>query len=143
MYVMKQNIYLLDIPSIFYNMIELGFVELWHWLLGVQSQEGWVTGVDEEAGEVRGVVEAEDEDVDDEERELGGGVDGGDEGEEDVEGEGEQEHPGDHLLGVEGQLQPVHPPPLPELLARAGGWSLARPRHPHTVQPADIWKHES
>ena len=91
---------------------------------------------------MRGVVEAEDEDVDDEERELGGGVDGGDEGEEDVEGEGEQEHPGDHLLGVEGQLQPVHPPPLPKLLARAGGCSLARTRHPHTVLPADIWKHE-
>ena len=32
---MKQNVYLLDIPSIFYNMVELGFVELRHWLLGV------------------------------------------------------------------------------------------------------------
>ena len=91
---------------------------------------------------MRGVVEAEDEDVDDEERELGGGVDGGDEGEEDVEGEGEEEHPGDQLLGVEGQLEPVPPPPLPELLAGAGGCPVARPRHPHTVHPADIWKHE-
>ena len=39
------------------------------------------------------VVDTKDDNVDDDERQLGGGVDGGDEGQEDVQGEGHQEDP--------------------------------------------------
>ena len=46
------------------------------------------------------IVEAEDEDVDYDERHLGRAVDGGDQGEEDEEGVADEEHPGDHLLGM-------------------------------------------
>ena len=48
------------------------------------------------------IVEAEDEDVDYDERHLGRAVDGGDQGQEDEEGVADEEHPGDHLLGMQG-----------------------------------------
>ena len=67
------------------------------------------------------VVKAEDEDVEDDQGQLGRAVDGGNEGEEDEQGVGDQEHPGDDLLGVEGKLQAVKTPPFPELLDRGAG----------------------
>ena len=68
-------------------------------------------------------MKAEDEDVEDDQGQLGGAVDGGDEGEEDEQGVGDQEHPGDDLLGVEGELEAVKTPPFPELLdCGAGAW---------------------
>ena len=62
------------------------------------------------------VVNTKDQDVDDQQGELGCAVDGGDEGEEDVDGEGEEEDPGHDLLGVKGQLKAVDPPPFSEFL---------------------------
>ena len=67
------------------------------------------------------IVRAEDEDVQDDQGQLGRAVDGGDEGEEGEQGVAHQEHPGDDLLGVEGQLKAVQPPPFPELLDRGAG----------------------
>ena len=67
------------------------------------------------------IVRAEDEDVQDDQGQLGRAVDGGDEGEKGEQGVAHQEHPGDDLLGVEGQLEAVQPPPFPELLDRGAG----------------------
>ena len=79
------------------------------------------------------VMNAKDDDIEDDEADLSGGVDGGDEGEEDEQGVGDQEHPGDDLLGVEGELETVKSPPFPELLDRgAGAW---RGWH----QEASVW----
>ena len=66
-------------------------------------------------------MKAEDEDVEDDQGQLGRAVDGGDEGEEDEQGVGDQEHPGDDLLRVEGELEAVKTPPFPELLDRGAG----------------------
>ena len=44
------------------------------------------------------IVEAKDEDVEDDERQLGRAVDGGDQGQEDEQGVADKEHPGDHLI---------------------------------------------
>lgn len=66
------------------------------------------------------VVDPEHQQVQQEQGQLGGGVDGGDESEEDVEGEGEEEDPGDDLLGMKGKLESVNTAPFPELLGRWG-----------------------
>ena len=80
------------------------------------------------------IVEAEDEDVDDDERHLGCTVDGGDQSEEDEEGVADEEHPGDHLLRVQGQLESMKTPPFPELLDRGAGAGSGR--HPEDrVEP--------
>ena len=62
------------------------------------------------------VVNTKDQDVDDQQGELGCGVDGGYEGEEDVDGEGEEEDPGHDLLGMKGKLKAVDPPPFSKFL---------------------------
>ena len=46
------------------------------------------------------IMNAEDDDVEDDEAELSGGVDGGDEGEEDEEGVGQEKDPGNDLFKV-------------------------------------------
>ena len=51
-------------------MMELVLVELRHGALGVEREEGGVGGVDEEADQVADVVDAEDEDVEDDEGQL-------------------------------------------------------------------------
>ena len=87
------------------------------------------------------IVQTEDQDVQDDQGQLGRAVDGRDEGEEGEQGVAHllllllvllllvvvvvvvahQEHPGDDLLGVQRQLEPVQPPPFPELLDRGAG----------------------
>ena len=71
---------------------------------------------------------------DDDERHLGRAVDGGDQGQEDEESVADEEHPGDDLLRMQGQLESVKTPPFPELLDRGAGAGSGR--HPEDrVEP--------
>ena len=75
------------------------------------------------------VVNSKNHQVDHQQRQLGGAVDGGYEGEEDVDGEGEEEDPGDDLLRVKGELESMDPPPFPELLPSWGGVTVTQRHH--------------
>ena len=57
-------------PTILYHVVELALVELRHLPPGELSQQSGVAGVDEEADEVGDVVEGEDDNIHNQQRQL-------------------------------------------------------------------------
>ena len=99
-------------PAVLYDVVVFGPVELGDRAFRVDGSEVGVTRVEKEGGEVGDIVETEDDGVEDDERQLDGGVEGRDEGEEGIDGEGGEEDPGYYLLGVEWRLETVDSSPF-------------------------------
>ena len=111
-------------PAVLYDVVVFGPVELGDRAFGVDGSEVGVTRVEKKSGEVGDIVETEDDGVEDDERQLDGGVEGGDEGEEGIDGEGGEEDPGYYLLGVKWRLETVDSSPFSKVGRTFGHFSV-------------------